>query len=320
MKLTEQAMDFSLKNRLKIKHLEKQMVLPKESDYSTIEAYKTSFEKCVKATHDLEEFCSVSAEGKSYFNAMWRHCFNSSGKFDWVKMVDKEYSNFLKNYDSIAISIKNRQNEKELFEKLKTPIKEELLNLILNNQGILQKNVFKLLSDYPKQFVIDVLMSIVKEKTISRHKVGNTYELYLTSEMPDVKHLLEIPSHMTYEMLKEWIYDDVKYYKEEEGYMYQPDGDDEDYAHLMPLIWGQQHRDEIDENGMDKFYILLASILWEIENDEVEERDCLFALATFVDFYTGKYNYLIDKEELDLINQDFNKVYNYLVEKEYIKK
>ena len=176
------------------------------------------------------------------------------------------------------------------------------------------------MSNYPKQIVVDVLMSLVKEKTISRHKLGNTYELYLTSEISDVKHLLEIPSHMTYEMLKEWIYDDVKYYKEEEGYMYKPDGDDEDYAHLMPLIWGQQHRDEIDENGMDKFYILLASILWEIENDEVEEADCMFALPTFVDFYTGKYDYLVAKNELVKVKQDFDKVYGYLLENKFICK
>lgn len=318
MELTKKAMDFYLQNRLKIAHYEKQMVLPKECDFTTIEKYKIAFEKCVNATHALEKFCSLSAEGKSYFKQMWQNCFNSAGKFDWVKMVDKAYADFLKNYDAIALSIKTRESEQELFETLKIEIKDALLNLIGTNQGILQKDIYKLLSDFSKQFVIDVLMSLVKENIIKRNKVGNTYELYLTCEN-NTQHLLRIPSKMTYEMLKEWIYYDVEFYKQQQGYMYQPDGNDETCAHLMPLIWGQQHRDEIDEGGMQKFYILLASILWEIENNAVEESDCMYALQIFMDFNTGKYDCLVENEELNLVKCDFNKVYNYLLENGFEK-
>ena len=64
---------------------------------------------------------------------------------------------------------------------------------------------------------------------------------------------------------------------------------------------------------MNKFYILLASILWEIENDEIEESDFLFASQAFIDFNTGNYDYLIAKNERLTVKQDFNKVYEYLV-------
>lgn len=308
----DKVIEFYVQNRLKIDSYQKQMVLPQKSDYISIEKYKEDLEKCVKATHDLEEFCSVSDAGKYYFNVIYRNRFIDKGQSDWVKTVDEEYSYLLANRESLVLEFEKRREEKALFETMKEQIQEALLNLIEQNQGILQDDICELLPGYPEQFVIDVLMSFVEEKIITRKKTDSTYELYATYEINKEKHLLHIPSELYYETVKEWIYDDIKFYLEQEGYMYQPNCDDARYSHLMPLIWGQQHSDAIDESGLEKLYVLLASILWEIQNNAVETFDCMAALQSFRDFKTGKYNYLIEEDDFYVLKYDFDRVYEYL--------
>ena len=319
MEFADKAIEFYVQNQIKINEYQKQMVLPQKSDYISIEKYKEDLEKCIKSTHDLEEFCSVSDAGKSYFGQIWCNRFIQNGKHDWVKTVEEEYSYLLVNYESLVLEFEKRREEKALFETMKEQIQESLLNLIEQNQGILQDNICDFLPDYPEQFVIDVLMCFVEEKIVTRKKSGDTYELYATYEINKVKHLLHIPSELYYEAVKEWIYDDVKFYLEQEGYMYQPNGDDAGYAHLMPLIWGQQHRDEIDEGGLEKLYIFIASILWEIENNAVETFDCMAALQCFKDFKTGKYNYLVEFDDFYVLKYDFDKVYEYLADNGFLK-
>ena len=312
MEFADKAIEFYVQNRLKIDSYAKHMVLPQKTEYISIEKYKDDLEKCVKATHDLEEFCSISDAGKRYFNVIYRDRFAREGKPDWVKTVDEEYSYFLSNRESLVVEFAKRREEKELFETMKEQIQEAMLKLIMQNQGILQDDICELLPDYPEQFVIDVLMSFVEEKIVTRKKFDSTYELYATYEINKDKHLLHIPSKLYYETVKEWIYDDAKFYLEQEGYMYQPNCDYARYSHLMPLIWGQQHSDAIDESGLEKLYILLASILWEIENNVVETFDCMAALQSFRDFKTGKYNYLIEEDDFYELKYDFDKVYKYL--------
>ena len=82
----------------------------------------------------------------------------------------------------------------------------------------------------------------------------------------------------------------------------------------MATIWFEQYSDDMEIAGLTRLYILIISILYEIEIQNVDEIDAELAYIDLRKFNTGKYDDLIDKEDLLMVKRDAQTVCNYLKE------
>lgn len=65
--------------------------------------------------------------------------------------------------------------------------------------------------------------------------------------------------------------------------------------------------------GMEKFYLILSGMLWQMEKGEVDPELAYEASLDLEDFNTGEYDYLIPENEIDLVKQDAKIVYDYII-------
>ena len=73
--------------------------------------------------------------------------------------------------------------------------------------------------------------------------------------------------------------------------------------------------EDFDEEGMDKFIMLVSGMLWAIEHDGIADDDPeSLAYNTWLalkDFSTGNYDDLFTPEDLILVKQDVKTLYDY---------
>lgn len=67
----------------------------------------------------------------------------------------------------------------------------------------------------------------------------------------------------------------------------------------------------MDENGMEKFVIVIAAILFQIDRGEVDSDAAYGAKWDILDFETGKYDDLFKPEDLALIKSDIKRINDY---------
>lgn len=134
------------------------------------------YEKTIKLLNDFKNYClSKGKGGQKYFEDMWEHCHNS--KNPNFKFIDKLYSelNDLKNNKEFYIKQSREHEEINAFKKT---VDNELINLISQNQGILQKDIYKYFEPHFKDSIQSSLYFMAKNKKITREKFKNTYKLY----------------------------------------------------------------------------------------------------------------------------------------------
>lgn len=81
--------------------------------------------------------------------------------------------------------------------------------------------------------------------------------------------------------------------------------------------------EDFDEEGMDKFIILVSGMLWAIEHGGVEDDDpkdlAYNVWLALEDFSTGSYDDLFTPEDLVLVKQDVKTLYDYFDEHPLLK-
>ena len=91
----------------------------------------------------------------------------------------KSFENRLKYIEENMDFLLKEERKKELENKARPTIKNELLNIITNNPGILQKDIYKEFDPLLKDFIGSTLYSMSDDKKIIREKSGNSYKLYI---------------------------------------------------------------------------------------------------------------------------------------------
>ena len=131
--------------------------------------------KLISTFNNFEKFCCSKQGGASYFSSMWLHCHNSQNSdFSFITRYKEKLDYLLKNKiesENKILIEKNKINFEKTAEK-------ELLKFISNNNGILQKDIYK---NYPleyKQIIQSTLYFMAKTSKIKREKQGNTYKIY----------------------------------------------------------------------------------------------------------------------------------------------
>ena len=81
--------------------------------------------------------------------------------------------------------------------------------------------------------------------------------------------------------------------------------------------------EDFDEEGMDKFIMLVSGMLWAIEHGGIADDDPEdLAYNTWLalkDFSTGNYDDLFTPEDLVLVKQDIKTLYDYFDEHPLLK-
>lgn len=129
---------------------------------------------------NLKKFClSHGKGGRLYFSETWEHCFNSHNPdFSVLENLYSELNKFKDNKDLSIIQIENEKKSIEL-KKLKSNIQIDVLDLIKNNPGIFQKDVYKHFDSSFKSSIQHGLTKLNKQHKIIKIKQGNTYKLYM---------------------------------------------------------------------------------------------------------------------------------------------
>lgn len=69
---------------------------------------------------------------------------------------------------------------------------------------------------------------------------------------------------------------------------------------------------DMNENGLNKAVNTVAAMLFEIENNDVDEQVAYEAYLDCLDILTGDYDYLMNKEDCELFKKDIKIVMDYL--------
>lgn len=123
--------------------------------------------------------------------------------------------------------------------------------------------------------------------------------------------LRRIPSIWDYGEFKQNISEDIEWY--EENGLYDPEDEDLQNISFMQFIWLEQYDTFIQEGGLTRLYMHLASIIHEIEQGEVDQRDAHFAFMDLEDFMTGNFDDLVKPHEREEVKADVKRVHDYIV-------
>jgi len=146
-------------------------VLTKKFESLYREAYRTNnldkritlLNETIIAFEKARQFCYSKGKGGTlYFQDMWEHLHNSNNPcFSYLDNIK----------DFLDESI-----------YLKDEVIPEIINTIAKNDGILQKNIYKLLPDIEKSTIQHTLKLLESENKLSKIKKGNSYELHILLE------------------------------------------------------------------------------------------------------------------------------------------
>lgn len=177
--LEELEMDFFSDNMEYLQKLEHQIVMKKESEYSSIEAYHSAYVNAILALDELKKFCMLSPGGRKWFSSMYNHVHNSRNPdFNFEQRIREGYKELMENYADHQAKFERRKAEIELLAEHREEIRNQIINIITETPGILQKHLYKSFPAEYKSVVITVLLELVKEKKIRREKAGNSFALF----------------------------------------------------------------------------------------------------------------------------------------------
>ncbi|WP_106768822.1 hypothetical protein [Paenibacillus faecalis] len=137
----------------------------------TMNSIDENIEQCYEAIAAYEAFKNYcyrkSRGGQIYFDDMWEHCHNSKNPcFSYIQST-KDYLKELKeNYDAYKVR----------FEK-ESQLDMMLLDIINNENGILQRKLYKLIPEVPQASIRKVVDELVKIGKVKKEKKGSGYLL-----------------------------------------------------------------------------------------------------------------------------------------------
>lgn len=183
LNISEEEIDkFFISNIDKINSIKCKAILPKASNFSDVLSYKTALEKYLSTVDELKNFCSISSAGMAWFDKHFNHCFNSHNPdFSIIEQTRENYKDLINNYEKYNEYFKQKQELDAFLTSNSNYIKEQIIELVKTNSGILQKDMYKYFKPEHKKAVIQILQSLLKKKRITRVKHGNTFELYLNN-------------------------------------------------------------------------------------------------------------------------------------------
>lgn len=127
---------------------------------------------------EFEKVCCRSKGGTIYFEDMWGHCHNSSNQdFSIAEDLRDELEDLTENYEE-------RKKEFEMRAIRKAFLKDgaaEVLKVIQDHPGILQRDVHKMFAPEIKPSVSTVLKKLVQSEAVKRVPQGRTYELFIAA-------------------------------------------------------------------------------------------------------------------------------------------
>lgn len=144
--------EFNRNNRTFIDDFEQHLYSDKNDNSDDLKRRIEYFDK-------IKEMCYSNGEGgKLYFQDTWEHCHNSKNEcFSWR-------DNLLKSY--------NIQKEREI-------LYQAIPHAIMDNENLLQKDIYKLLPEFEKGSIQSVIRELEKNNIILREKSKGSYLLYL---------------------------------------------------------------------------------------------------------------------------------------------
>ena len=95
-----------------------------------------------------------------------------------IDKYEKELKKMKENIDTLLEEEKKNIRKAELEEKARETIETDLLNIIYNNPGIFQRNIYKEFDPLLKELISSTLYWMADDKKIIREKSGNSYKLY----------------------------------------------------------------------------------------------------------------------------------------------
>lgn len=170
---------FFTANQKHLQKLEHQIVIGKESEYPSIESYHSAYVNAILALDELKKFCMLSPGGRKWFFSMYHHAHNSQNPdFNLEQRIREGYKELMENYADHQAKFERRKAEIELLAEHREEIRNQLINIITETPGILQKHLYKNFPVEYKSTVITVLLELVKENIIRREKAGNSFALF----------------------------------------------------------------------------------------------------------------------------------------------
>lgn len=179
--LEELETQFSIHNMGYLQGLEHRITMKRMNQYPDFQSYLAAYEDCIQALDELKSFCSQSIGGQQWFSSMYQHCHNSRNRdFNLEQQIRNGYKELLESRKNYQSQFERQNAEVDFLAKHREEIREQLIRIIAESPGTLQKNIYKNFPAENKSAVITVLMEMVKAKTIRREKNGNSFSLFVT--------------------------------------------------------------------------------------------------------------------------------------------
>lgn len=181
----ELSFNFANKYYEKISQFEEELYSEQEKIHSifNIDEKIKQCQKVINIFYKFKNFCyKKSKGGMIYFQDMWEYCHNSNSEcFSYIKDTEEYLDFLLKNYEKEK---RRLEEEKEKQIQIQNYLGEhnpeiELLNLIKNNPGILQKDIYKNFDSSIKDIFKPLPRVLEKSGKIERIKKGNSYQLFI---------------------------------------------------------------------------------------------------------------------------------------------
>ena len=145
-----------------------------QENKAPIDMQLDNLKELVAFLRDYKEYCysHPNKNYASYFSVYYEHCHNSKcSDFSLVESYETKLKNIIDNYDNLI-----------QHENMVKYLPDELLQFLRDNNGILQKNIYKSFDDSLKEDIQIQLLQWARSGIINREKQGNTYIITIPSQ------------------------------------------------------------------------------------------------------------------------------------------
>ena len=178
--------NFSLKYSDEIQRFDDDIYL-QVSKIRKIDDIDVKIKQCQKAIdvfYKAKTFCYNKGKGGTiYFQDMWEHLHNSKiPNFSYIDSVEKELLFMTTNYDIANQQLKDKKLKNEnrrLIKQFNKHIDRFLLELIEENNGILQTDVYPHFEEFYLPSTKRAIKNLSDNGSIVREKSGSTYKLFI---------------------------------------------------------------------------------------------------------------------------------------------
>lgn len=138
---------------------------------------KRFLEATLASIEKLKEFCAERPGGAEYFSKIWEKPLSSakSRGLNYIKRTADELNDLIENREKY-IELERIQERIANFSK---PAETDIFQIIEDEPGILQKDLYKKFNPEFKSAISEILYFAQKENKVKREKVSSTYALFL---------------------------------------------------------------------------------------------------------------------------------------------